>query len=55
VDCREAFEFCRSVFRGEFEIYQTFGAGPPDMDVPDDERDNIMYLCYRAMAPHDAH
>ena len=28
-DCREAFEFYRSVFGGEYEVFTTFG------DVPD--------------------
>ena len=45
--CREAFEFYRSVFGGEFDIFQTFGDGPPDMGVPDAERNNIMHVSYR--------
>lgn len=32
-NCREAFEFYRSVFGGEFMIFQTFADGPPD-DMP---------------------
>ena len=47
VGCREAFEFYRSVFGGEFDIFQTFGDGPPDMGVPDEERDNVMHVSYR--------
>ena len=43
-DCREAFEFYRSVFGGEFSVFQTFGEGPPDMGVPDAERDNVMHV-----------
>ena len=39
--CREAFEFYRSVFGGEFSVFQTFGEGPPDMGVPDAEKDNV--------------
>ena len=46
--CREAFEFYRAVFGGEFDIFQTFGDGPPDMDmgVPEAERDNVMHVSY---------
>ena len=42
--CREAFEFYRSVFGGEFLFVQTFGDGPPDLQVPDNERDRIMHV-----------
>ena len=28
--CREAFEYYRSVFGGEFEVLQTFADAPPD-------------------------
>ncbi len=45
-NCREAFEFYRSVFGGEFDILQTFGDGPPDMDVPEGERGNVMHVSY---------
>ena len=30
-NCREAFEFYRSVFGGEFAVMETFRNGPPDM------------------------
>ena len=43
-NCREAFEFYRSVFGGEFSALMTFGDGPPDMNVPDEERDRIMHV-----------
>ena len=43
-NCREAFEFYRSVFGGEFDVLQTFGDGPADMGVPDDEANNIMHV-----------
>ena len=43
-NCREAFEFYRSVFGGEFEAVQTFGDGPPDMNVPEAEKDRIMHV-----------
>ncbi len=45
-NCREVFEFYQSVFGGEFEILQTFGDGPGDMDVPDDELGDIMHVSY---------
>ena len=43
-NCREAFEFYRSVFGGEFSVIQTFGDGPPDMGVPEAEKDRIMHV-----------
>ena len=43
-NCREAFEFYRSVFGGEFSVVQTFGDGPPDMGVPEAEKDRIMHV-----------
>ena len=46
-DCRQAFEFYRSIFGGEFDIVTTFGEGPPDFTVPEDERENIMHVSYR--------
>ena len=45
-NCREAFEFYRSVFGGDFDMLSTFGEGPPDMEVPEDERDNVMHVSY---------
>ena len=45
-NCREAFEFYRSIFGGEFALVQRFGDGPPEMGVPEDERDNIMHVSY---------
>ena len=46
-NCREAFEFYRSVFGGDFDLISTFGDGPPDMNMPEDERDRIMHVSYR--------
>ena len=42
--CREAFEFYRSVFGGEFLAISTFGDGPSDMNVPEAEKDRIMHV-----------
>ena len=43
-ECREAFEFYRSVFGGDFLFIQTFGDGPPDLQVPEDERHRVMHV-----------
>ena len=44
--CREAFEFYRSIFGGEFDLITTFGEGPPEMQIPEEERDGIMHVSY---------
>jgi PhnB protein len=44
-NCREAFEFYRSVFGGEFAIVSTFADGPADLPpVPDHEKGRIMHV-----------
>ena len=43
-NCREAFEFYRSVFGGEFLIFQTMGDGPSDMGTPESEKHLIMHV-----------
>ena len=43
-NCREAFEFYRSVFDGEFSVILTYAEGPPDMNVPESEKDRIMHV-----------
>ena len=43
-NCREAFEFYRSVFGGEFVHISTFGEGPPDMGVAEEESERIMHV-----------
>ena len=43
-NCREAFDFYRSVFGGEFTSFQTFADGPPDMPVPEAEKDRVMHM-----------
>lgn len=42
--CREAFEFYRSVFGGEFSVLQTFADGPSDMGVPEEALQRIMHV-----------
>ena len=43
-NCREAFEFYRSVFGGEFTSFQTFADAPPDMPVPEAEKNRVMHV-----------
>lgn len=46
-NCREAFEFYRTVFGGEFPYVGTFGEMPPQEGmppVPDSEKNNIMHI-----------
>ena len=44
-NCREAFEFYRSIFGGEFMFLSTFADGPEDMPpVPDGEKGRIMHV-----------
>lgn len=43
-NCREAFDFYRSVFGGDYPFLQTFGDAPPEMGVPDSEKDLIMHV-----------
>ena len=43
-NCREAFEFYRSVFGGDFSEFHSFAEGPADMAVPEAERDRIMHV-----------
>ena len=42
-NCREAFEFYRSVFGGEFSALMTFHDMPPGLTVPADELDKVMH------------
>ena len=43
-NCREVFEFYRSVFGGEFLDVQTYGDAPQDMGVPEAEKGRIMHM-----------
>lgn len=43
-NCREAFGFYRSVFGSEFSILSTYADGPPEMNVPEAERDLVMHV-----------
>ena len=43
-NCRDVFEHYQSIFGGEFEAYQTFADGPPDMGVAPEFADQIMHV-----------
>lgn len=43
-NCREAFEFYRSAFGGDFAMVMTYADAPDDMPVPDEEKDRIMHV-----------
>ena len=45
-NCREVFEFYRSIFGGEFDLFNTFREGPEDMPLPDDVLDQVMHVSY---------
>ena len=42
--CREAFDFYKSVFGGEYVVMMTFADGPEDMEVLESDRDRIMHV-----------
>ena len=43
-NCREVFEFYRSVFGGDFAILQTFADGPPEMPIAEEDKDRVMHV-----------
>ena len=45
-NCREAFEFYRSVFGGEFQDFQTFADIPPDvpMEIAEEDKARVMHV-----------
>ena len=46
-NCREAFEFYRSVFGGEFAIFEIFRNMPPgEMPMAEAELDKVMHVSY---------
>lgn len=46
-NCRQAFDFYKSVFGGEYPYIGTFGEMPPsdDYKVPSEDQDKIMHVC----------
>ncbi len=43
-NCREVFDFYRTVFGGEFAAYMTFADGPPEYEFPENEKGLIMHV-----------
>lgn len=43
-NCREAFDFYRSVFGGDFDSFQTFADAPPDVPVSEAEKSLVMHV-----------
>ena len=43
-NCREAFDFYRAVFGSEFQVLQTFGDGPDDMNVSEALKSQVMHV-----------
>jgi PhnB protein len=43
-NCKEAFQFYKSVFGGEFSYQSTFGEMPGGENVPDSVKDKIMHV-----------
>lgn len=43
-DCRQAFEFYRTVFGGEFETFSTFADGPDDMPVSEEDKHRVLHV-----------
>ena len=45
-NCRQVFDFYRSVFGGEFAIIQTFRDAPPDTGIAEGDMDKVMHVSY---------
>ncbi len=45
-NCREVFDFYRSVFGGDFSFIQTFRDAPPEFGVAEEEMDGVMHVSY---------
>lgn len=43
-NCRDAFEYYKSVFGGDFMRLSTFAEAPSDMDVKNEDKDKIMHV-----------
>lgn len=43
-NCREVFDFYKTVFGGDFAAFQTYGDGPSDMDVAEGDKDKVMHV-----------
>lgn len=45
-NCREVFEFYRSVFGGDFDSFSTFGEMPDEMGLAEEEKDGVLHVSY---------
>ena len=43
-NCREAFEFYRSVFGGDFLMMSSFWEAPPGTEISEEEMDDVMHV-----------
>ena len=43
-NCREVFEFYRSVFGGDFSMVSTYADAPAEMAVPEAEKGRVMHM-----------
>ena len=43
-NCRQAFEFYRSVFGGDFHVFSTFADIPSQAGVSEEEKNNVMHV-----------
>ncbi len=43
-NAREAFDFYKSVFGGDYAAFETFANGPEDMKVPDEYKERVMHV-----------
>jgi len=45
-NCREVFEFYRSVFGGDFALCSTFRDMPDQTGIAEEEKDNVLHVSY---------
>lgn len=43
-NCREVFDYYKSIFGGDYMAFETFGNGPPEMKVADADKDKVMHV-----------
>ncbi|MDE0132099.1 MAG: VOC family protein [bacterium] len=45
-NCREVFEFYRSVFGGDFDSFSTFDEMPDEMGISEEEKNGVLHVSY---------
>ena len=45
-NCREVFEFYRSVFGGDFDSFATFDEMPDEMGMTEEEKNGVLHVSY---------